>query len=370
MKICHVTCVHKQNDGRIFSKECTTLAKETDFEVYLSAEGNSHITNNVHVIGNGDIPNSRMKRMFQFSKKVVSSAMETNADIYHIHDPELLRYAMKLKKTGAKVIFDSHENVLDEIEEKQYLPVMVRKIAKIYFSLLLNHTLKRIDGIIIVTPQQEHGYKKLNSNIELVPNYPIVDLDAETTEDIVYGRIVFAGIVADLWSQEEIIRAIEKVDGIEYRVFGPSDEEYISKLRKLPGWKKTEYYGVKPFERVQEELKHAWCALALLKPCRNTFYNEGTMGNTKLFEAMYNQTPVIATDFELWKDVVDENRCGYLVDPNNVEEICHALNRIMTLSPEEIREMGRNGRRAVIEKYSWAKASEALLRLYRGLLEQ
>ena len=367
MKICHVTCVHQQNDVRIFSKECTSLAGEPGYEVYLSAEGESRKANNVNIIGNGELPGSRVKRLFQFSKKVVDSALKVEADLYHLHDPELLRHAMKFKKTGAKVIFDSHENVLDEIEEKQYLPTLVKKIAKIYFAHLLNYTLKRIDGVVIVTPQQEKGYKALNRNIVLIPNYPIVDTADDEKVQKKPGRIAFAGLVSDLWSQEEIIRALEDVDGAEYRIFGPADEEYIEKLSKLPGWNKAEYFGVQPFERVQEELKSACCTVALLKPCRNTFYTEGTMGNTKLFESMYNETPVIATSFELWKDVVEKNQCGFLIDPNNVDEIRGALKKMMSLSVEDISEMGRNGKQAVIRDYSWEKAYGELRKLYKSL---
>lgn len=367
MRICHVTCVHQQNDVRIFSKECTSLAREPGYEVYLSAEGESRKANNVNIIGNGELPSSRVKRLFQFSKKVVDSALKVEADLYHLHDPELLRHAMKFKKTGAKVIFDSHENVIDEIEEKQYLPALVKKIAKIYFAHLLNYTLKRIDGVVIVTPQQEKGYKSLNKNIVLIPNYPIVDVTDDEKVQKKPGRIAFAGLVSDLWSQEEIIRALEDVDGVEYRIFGPADEEYIEKLSKLPGWSKAEYFGMQPFERVQKELKSACCTVALLKPCRNTFYNEGTMGNTKLFESMYNQTPVLATNFELWKDVVEENQCGFLIDPNNVDEIRNALKEIMNQPAEKNAEMGANGRRAVIEKYSWNIVSKELLKLYREI---
>lgn len=367
MRICHVTCVHKQNDGRIFSKECTTLAKEPDFEVYLSSEGESHNINNVDIIGNGEIPKSRFKRMISFSKKVVDSAIDVNADVYHLHDPELLRYALRLKRTGAKVIFDSHENVLDEIEEKTYLPVPVRKIAKLYFTILLNYTIKRIDAVIIVTPQQEEGYKKLTSDIVLLPNYPIVNSDQTEETEKIPGKFVFAGVVADLWSQREIIEALGEIEGIEYSLFGPVDEDYLKMLQTLPGWKKTTYYGVRPFDEVQKELKRASGAFALLKPCRNTFYHEGTMGNTKLFEAMFNQTPVIATDFDLWKDVVEKNECGYLIDPNNKEEIKKAINRVLQLSTDEIKAIGARGKRAVIDEYCWEKASIDLIGLYRRL---
>ena len=91
-KICHVTSAHKSTDVRIFEKECTSLAKNPDYKVYLVAQGESYTRNNVRIIGAGEIPSSRKERMFEFSKKVVKKALKVDADVYHFHDPELLQY--------------------------------------------------------------------------------------------------------------------------------------------------------------------------------------------------------------------------------------------------------------------------------------
>ena len=114
-KICHVTSAHKSTDVRIFEKECTSLAKNPDYKVYLVAQGESYTRNNVRIIGAGEIPSSRKERMFEFSKKVVKIALKVDADVYHFHDPELLQYVGAFVKRGKKVIFDSHEDVADSI---------------------------------------------------------------------------------------------------------------------------------------------------------------------------------------------------------------------------------------------------------------
>ena len=35
IKVCHMTSAHKSSDVRIFEKECVSLAKKEEYEVYL-----------------------------------------------------------------------------------------------------------------------------------------------------------------------------------------------------------------------------------------------------------------------------------------------------------------------------------------------
>src|SRR5699024_5743785 len=135
-------------DIRIFQKECTFLAKEKDFDVYLVAQGESRQENGVKVIGIGETQKGRLNRMLNVSKQIYKQAAVLKADIYHFHDPELLRYARKLKNQGSIVIFDSHENYSKQIAEKQYLPVIVRKLAALVYKIYETHVVKRIDAVV------------------------------------------------------------------------------------------------------------------------------------------------------------------------------------------------------------------------------
>ena len=74
IKVCHLTSAHDSSDVRIFHKECAFLAKEEDLDVYLVAPGESRSEKNVTVIGIGEKPGSRLKRMFTFTKTCISPA--------------------------------------------------------------------------------------------------------------------------------------------------------------------------------------------------------------------------------------------------------------------------------------------------------
>ena len=42
-------------------------------------------------------------------------------------------------------------------------------------------------------------------------------------------------------------------------------------------------------------------------------YKKGTLGNNKIFEYMYYGLPIICTDFDLWKEIIDKYKCGIYV---------------------------------------------------------
>jgi glycosyltransferase involved in cell wall biosynthesis len=77
--------------------------------------------------------------------------------------------------------------------------------------------------------------------------------------------------------------------------------------------------------------------------------------------------PVVASNFPLWKEIVEGNRCGITVDPLDPKAIAQAIEYLLT-HPEEARQMGENGRRAVEEKYNWESESKKLLGVYAKLL--
>src|SRR5690554_5812130 len=105
-KICHITSVHRRYDVRIFSKECRSLAK-AGMDVYLlvnDGKENEEIDGVKFVSINFNAKN-RYERMVKLPKLLEKKALKIDAEIYHLHDPELLPLAYKLKKKHKLVIF-------------------------------------------------------------------------------------------------------------------------------------------------------------------------------------------------------------------------------------------------------------------------
>ena len=86
----------------------------------------------------------------------------------------------------------------------------------------------------------------------------------------------------------------------------------------------------------------------------------------KMFEFMAAGLPVIASDFPLWKDIVEGNKCGISVEPRDSEAV-RAACMTQIGNPKKAQELGRNGKKAVDEKYNWTNEEKKLLKLYAEL---
>jgi glycosyltransferase involved in cell wall biosynthesis len=76
--------------------------------------------------------------------------------------------------------------------------------------------------------------------------------------------------------------------------------------------------------------------------------------------------PVIASDFQLWKDIIEPTACGITVKPDSAEAIANAINTLYM--DEKIAEsMGRAGREAIVAKYSWEREGVVLVDAYNEL---
>ena len=366
IKVCHMTSAHGCEDVRIFHKECVSLAK-AGYNVSLVERGESYEKNGVHIVGVGQPSGGRLNRMTAFAKKVYKAALQINADIYHFHDPELMPYGLKLKKKGKKVIFDSHEHTAGAILEKQWIPGFLRRLMYNIYSGYQNSSCKKLDAVVTVTPHLAEYFRKITPNTYEIANFPIFDKSVPAPQ-FSSNRIAFAGGIARQWNHHNVLKALENLPDCRYCLYGVIDDGYEQELNSMPAWKQVDFLGRIPHKQVAEELARCSVGLALLTPGNNTDWQNGTMGNTKIFEEMMAGLPVVCTNFVRWKEFVERYHCGICVDPENVDEIAAAICFLLD-NPEEARKMGENGRRAVKEEFNWSIEEKKLIALYEDILK-
>lgn len=361
-----MTSAHKRYDTRIFQKECRSLS-ERGYEVYLivNDEKKNEIIDKVNIISTETLIKNRYERFFKSHKLLWKKMQEIDAELYHFHDPDLLPMALKMKKQGKKVIFDSHENVRENIKDKEYIPKVMRKIISAIYSVYENNILKKIDAVIGVTPEQMILLERIGNNATMITNYPEIVNNVKENQGGTREGICFAGGISPMWLHETILDAIEGTN-IKYKLCGPVEKKYLEKLEKHKAWKQVEYLGMIKHEEVIKVLNSSIAGIALLKYLNSTG-KIGTLGNTKIFEYMRAGIPLIATDFVLWKDIIEKYNCGICVNIENNIEIKKAI-KFMIENPIEAQKMGQNGRKIFLSQYNWKTQVEKLFRLYSKII--
>ena len=358
-----MTSVHPRYDTRIFYKECTSLAK-AGYETYLLvADGKGdEVKNNVKIIDIGLREKNRRKRALKTGKNIIKKALEIDADIYHFHDPELLLNINLLLKKNKKVIFDVHEDVPKQILTKGYLnPKFSKFISKIYEKFEKRKSLK-FSAVVCAEPIPAKRFAKINENTVEVRNYPILNEFFEINWEKRQNNVCYVGGISIIRGIKEIVKAIEKVDAELHLAGNFSPEKLKDEISALPGWKKVKFYGYVGRKEIAEILSVSKIGLVLLHPIPK--YLEAYP--VKMFEYMAAGVPVLASDFDLYKEILDDAKCGMTVNPLNPDEIAEVMNKMLA-DDEILKQMSINGQKAAREKYNWAVEEKKLLKLYEKL---
>ncbi|MEE0706527.1 MAG: glycosyltransferase [Adlercreutzia sp.] len=355
-KVCHVSSAHDPHDVRILIKECRSLAK-AGHDVSFVVFGESELYDNVNIVGLGDPPLSRKDRMTKGAKKAIERAVGLGADIYHLHDPELLIYASSLRSNGAKVVFDSHEDVPAQILSKPWIPAPARKLVSKLYSVVETRAMRNIDAVVAATPFIAGQFADRVPVVTDVNNYPLLD-DVDFQERPFEDRdavACYVGGISDIRGKDLMVSAMEGLEG-SLVLAGPCEGD-------VPVSEGVEYVGILDRSGVNDLYGRSVVGLVMLKPTAN-YLNSRPI---KMYEYMAAGLPVVASDFPAWREVIEETQCGLCVDPYNHEA---AKMAIQTFLHDRLRaqRMGRNGRLAVERKYNWACEEGKLLDLYRNLL--
>lgn len=79
--------------------------------------------------------------------------------------------------------------------------------------------------------------------------------------------------------------------------------------------------------------------------------------------------PIIISDFPFLRKFNKKYKVGLCVDPSKPEDIANAVT-YLNEHPEEAKQMGRNGRKAVLEELNWESQEKILLNLYETLINE
>lgn len=367
MRVVHLTSVHPRYDTRIFLKQCRSLARAGYQVTLIVADGKgSEIKEGVAIVDVGPSHN-RLRRMVGATRRVLAAARKVDADIYHLHDPELMPAGLVLRRSGKRVVFDAHEDLPKQLRGKSYLHPLVRRFMAAMFSAYERRACARFSGVIAATPCIQDKFLAINPRTTNINNFPLPgELESGAVDwSVKQAQVTYVGGIDRMRGILEVVRAMAQVrSGARLQLAGRfSEANDETQARALAGWAAVDAMGFQDRSAVRGILRQAVAGIVTFLPLPNHVDAQPN----KMFEYMSAGVPVIASNFPLWREIIEGNKCGLCVDPSSPQEIAQAIDYLLT-HPTEAEQMGRNGQKAVRERYNWSTEEKKLLDFYRQLI--
>lgn len=364
MKVCHITSVHKAHDVRIFEKECISLVKAGFNTSFVVPNTETKVLNGVQVIGVPCTSSGRFSRMINTTKAVVTEALNQNADVYHFHDPELLLFAKKLIKQGAKVIYDAHEDLPRQVLDKPYIPKLLRGLVSNIVEFIENIIIKRhVSAVVAATPYIQKRFFSVAAKTTNVNNYPILSsFEKPANWNERKSEVCYVGGVFKTRGAIEMVKMLSFVETKLHIAGNYSPLMLREEMTQVKGWEKVVEHGFVDREAIKNILKSCKVGLVILHPTESYIHSLPI----KMFEYMAAGIPVVASNFPLWQQIVNEYNCGVCVNPFDEKDIASAVNNLLN-DDAKSKELGAKGRKAIEQVFNWEKEAEKLVELYRDL---
>jgi glycosyltransferase involved in cell wall biosynthesis len=364
-KIAHLTSVHARHDVRIFIKQCRTLSAHGYEVTLVVADGKGdERRDGVTIVDVGMLP-GRLNRMFGTVRRVLERAIALDADIYHLHDPELIPTGLELKRLGKTVIFDAHEDTPRQLLGKPYLNRLSRHALSLTFSRFERYACSRFDAIVAATPFIRDKFLHIHPVTVDVNNFPMTgELDAEQPWAARQQEVSYVGGISATRGIRQLVQAAALLRSpTRINLAGRfSEPDVEAEVRGHAGWARINDLGFLDRAGVRDVLARSLAGVVTLLPLPNYLDSHPT----KMFEYMSAGIPVIASDFPLLRTIVEGSRCGLCVDPLDPGAIAAAIDYLAE-HLDLAQSLGENGRKAVSEKYNWNGEAAKLTDLYGDL---
>jgi glycosyltransferase involved in cell wall biosynthesis len=316
---------------------------------------------------------SRADRIFRTVPAVYRRAIETNGDLYHIHDPELLAVALILCRRGKRVVYDVHEDYPSTIRHSAWLPLHLRGTVSSSFAEVERYASRKFSALIGANSEITKRVSSFNPLVITIANYPALrDYPSEPLFDKARyssGTIVSFGGVSSRTCTRAIVEALGRIPSdlpVRLLLAGSErSEPLLSEIGQLPGWSRVRYTRMLAVREMLATLLEANLAFILFSPQPNHL----GVGSNRFYESLAAGVPVITSNFPNWKETVNKTGCGIAVDPMDPRAIAEATIYLLS-HPTESAEMGRRGYAIAQKHFNWERECRKLHALYEYLLKE
>ena len=319
-----------------------------------------------------------IKIAFRFWEPFLTQLIRQHVfEVLHIHDLPLAELGFRLKrKFGIKYILDLHENwpVLQQISEHtQRFP------GRFFFSFSAwlkyeRQAVENADRVVTVVDEMKQRIVSMGvdaSKIEVVQNtinipedLPFTKHTANVQDDII---LFYGGGVTYHRGLQIVLKALAGLPSssrIKFHIVGSG--RYLPALKQLARDLSIENRIVFLGQKSQKELyvELAKSDIALI-PHLKTNHTDHTIPH-KLFQYMYYEKPIIATDCLPIQRIINETNAGVIYKHDDPVILTKVLQDIEK-EKDMLKTQYSAGKKWVLEKYNWQNDARKLIGLYKDL---
>lgn len=361
-----VTCGHRPDDERIYTREIKALLKAGYQITYFTRwvkESNLSEDNLWH--RNYSDKDLSVK---EYTQGISKDFKVLKPDIVHIHEFELLPLASKAKKNyKSKIIYDVHEANIELWDAFSTKPQGIKQVVNKLLDQFEKKYLKNVDKVFTPSPILVERYENHGIKSYLLPNYPI-DLPRRSSKSE-EKTIIYHGQISIERGIEDLIRAIpplvKKGNSLKLDIYGterlPGTIDQLKDLnQELQIADFVNFHDQVPHSEILKILSKAH--IAVIPFHDHPMFRIGIP--VKLFEAMWAKCAIIASELEPIKEY--DSEFIEFFPPGDIETLSLKLDHMLTNDNERIK-AGEIGAKLIKEKYNWNKVEHVLIDVYRSI---
>lgn len=329
---------------------------------YLKEKGNY-----LHVI-DADYPKNYKKTSMD---KYIDERTTIKTKKFHKIDNEDIKRIEEITK-NYDLLYYNHVNLR---HERIFSKLRIKKIAAYHAPLFRNHLiydtylktigkryLKKFDAHHVINSNDYNTLKKWKfKKIFLTPNG--IDENKFNCKNKIQSRkfrILFVGRHEKQKGFDILLKAINRIqdENIEFNFTGRGS--LTNDLIRIAKEKSNVRY--KGFVK---NLRNEYCKNDLLiMPSRQEPFG------LVMIEAGASSLPVLSSNTYGARDIMINNKTGFIMERLSVQELINSINKIYTIwkdNPERLKIMGRTARAHIINKYSLNKINKRLLSMFKGV---
>jgi glycosyltransferase involved in cell wall biosynthesis len=365
-----LTSVHPPLDARIFEREARAAA-EVGLRVTIIAPGAPRGPREGVEFRSLPAGVGRWRRPLRWPL-VLWQAVRLRADIYHLHDPELLPWGLLLAAiTRRPVIYDAHEFFPETITTKLWIPSPLRRPAAAIAGLIERWCAAHVAAVIAVTDELATRFRSAQPRTVVVQNFPPRrGLLTGPVEDR-QPDVIYAGLMNNERGLRILLRTAQVLHAARPAswliVVGPVEWQGLPDERALKAedWERAGVRFLPPVPP-SEVVGHLARASVGWLPMDGSVPGKRLAWPVKLGEYAAAGLPIVASDLPIQARVIRAAGNGVIVPEYTGE--AHAAAIIALLDdPARARILGEAGRRYAQDHLSWATQASRLLGLYEGL---